>query len=70
MSRRTPAPECAPSRPDTTCPACGCEKWAGYPFCNDCAVRLPFPIRLGLYRAPGDGFEKAFAAALDHLTCN
>ena len=46
---------------------CGKPKRMRETFCNHCYRTLPPPMRRALYRLVGEGYEEAYAAAVEHL---
>lgn len=50
----------------TTC-HCGREKRARETFCRGCYYALPAPYRRALYSRIGEGYEEAYAAAVEVL---
>lgn len=46
---------------------CGDPKQARQTFCVNCYYKLPSEVRVALYRRFGNGYEEAYAMAIDHL---
>lgn len=46
---------------------CGRSKRPRATFCLDCYWSLPALLRRALYRGIGEGYEEAYAAAVEHL---
>ena len=53
-----------------TCPACNKPKTAMKTFCYPCYRRLPRAKQDALYQLVGEGYEQAFADAMQHLRRN
>ncbi len=51
----------------TVCPHCGRRKRAKRSLCAACYHNLPRDMRNALYLGFGDGYEEAFADAMQHL---
>ncbi len=51
----------------TVCPACGGGKRGKQTFCRACYYRLNPALRSRLYALIGQGYESAFASAMDFL---
>lgn len=47
---------------------CGAAKEPKHTFCRACYFKLPRGLRSALYRLVGDGYEKAYAAAVAALS--
>jgi len=50
------------------CPACQGEKNERQTFCRKCYYRLTMATRKALYRRIGEGYEEAFAKAMNELS--
>ena len=46
---------------------CGKRKAGKMTFCAGCYRRLPHPMQMALYRRVGQGYEEAYAAAVEFL---
>lgn len=61
-----PAQACLRDLVSTTC-ACGSRKASRQTFCRRDYFRLPSGLRLSLYDLIGEGYEEAYARALEAL---
>lgn len=57
----------AASLRSTTCPSCTGSKGERKSVCGCCWHELPAGIQRRLYKRIGEGYEQAFADAMDHL---
>jgi len=60
------SPDSPKEKPFVVC-CCGIGKPSRAVFCNRCYLSLPEPLRMGLYRRPGSGYEEDYAAAVAFL---
>lgn len=52
----------------TVCPSCGSRKKNHQTLCIGCYRLLPGSLKSSLYDRIGEGYEEAFAKAMDHLS--